>query len=302
MCGSFSANKLLGGLSGLIVALSLLSDPSSGFAQQAIVGEVLSADGIKLRYETRGQGGPALVFLHGWCCNRTFWEPQLKFFAEHQQVMAIDLAGHGESGVGRKDWTMAAFGQDVAAVVRHLKLPRVVLVGHSMGGPVMLEAGALLKEELVGLLAVDAFTDPDEAYTYQQITDYCRPFEDDFAKAMRAALLHEEDFFRKGTDAKLIERIAGVMTAAPPQMGRSAFLAMLDFANTRQRLLMASVKVPFVCINAKRNDTKVADGRKYAPQFEVVALPESGHFLMMEHPNEFNAQLLTQLKAMRQEK
>lgn len=261
-----------------------------------LVGEVLSTDGITLRYETRGQGGPALVFLHGWCCNRSFWQPQIRFFAESQQVVAIDLAGHGESGLGRKDWTMAAFGKDVVAVVRKLKLPRVVLVGHSMGGPVMLEAGALLKDELAGLIAVDAFTDPDEAYTYQQITDYCRPFQEDFPNAMRAALLHEEDFFRTGTDKQLRNRIVSVMTAAPPEMGRSAFLGMFDFANTRQRSLMATVKAPFVCINARRDDAKVADGRKYAPQFEVVALPESGHFLMMEHPDEFNSLLLSQLK------
>ena len=61
---------------------------------------------------------------------------------------------------------------------------------------------------------------------------------------------------------------------------------------------MATVKVPFVCINAKRDDAKVADGRKHAPQFDVVTLPESGHFLMMEHPDEFNTLLLAQLKTM----
>lgn len=295
----YLANPLVSGLAWLAVCLILTCDLSSGFAQEPTLGEAQSADGITVRYETRGHGQPALVFLHGWCCNRSFWNPQIKFFAEHQQVVAIDLAGHGESGMGRKDWTMAAFGQDVAAVVKHLKLPRVILVGHSMGGPVMLEAGSLLKDELVGLIAVDAFGDPDEAFTYRQIADYGRPFHDDFPKAMRAALLHDEDFFRKGTDPQLVDRIVRVMTAAPPEMGRSAFVGMLDFANTRQRPLMSTVKVPFVCINAKRNAAKVADGRKYSPQFEVLTLPESGHFLMMEHPDEFNVLLLAQLKTIR---
>lgn len=290
--------RILDSLGWLVVSL-VFGNYSSVGAAEPKVGEVASADGIPVRYETRGEGGPTLVFIHGWCCNRSFWEPQIRFFSEHQQVVAIDLAGHGESGGDRKDSTMAAFGQDVAAVVRHLKLPRVILIGHSMGGPVMLEAGALLKEELAGLIAVDAFTDPDEAYTYQQMTDYLRPFQDDFPKAMRAALLHEEDFFRKGTDQKLIDRILPVMTSAPAEMGQSAFLGMLDFANTRQRPLMAKVKAPFLCINAKRDEAKVADGKKHAPQFEVIALPESGHFLMMEHPDEFNALLRTELGKMR---
>lgn len=297
-----SARILVVSLLWLAVWLCLLGVASLSHAGETTRGEATSPDGVVVRYETRGQGGPALVFIHGWCCNRTFWAPQIKHFAEHQQVVAIDLAGHGKSDLGRQDWTMAAFGQDVAAVVRQLNLPRVILVGHSMGGPAMLEAGALLQDELAGLIAVDAFTDPDEAFTYRQITDYCRPFEEDFPKTMREALLHEEDFFRKGTDPQLKDRIVAVMTAAPPEMGRSAFLGMLDFANTRQRPLMGAVKVPFVCINAKRDEAKVADGRKHAPQFEVVTLPESGHFLMMEHPAEFNALLAEQVKKIRAEK
>lgn len=282
----------------LILFLSLLGAVSRASAQEVHTAQVPSSDGVPIRYETSGQGGPTLVFIHGWCCNRSFWEPQRKFFAKHQQVVTVDLAGHGESGKGRKEWTMESFGRDVAAVVQHLKLKRVVTVGHSMGGPVMLEAAPLLKETLAGLIAVDAFTDPNEAYTYKQITDYCRPFQDDFPKAMKAALLHDEDFFRKRTDQKLIDRIVAVMTAAPPEMGHGAFLGMLDFANTRQRPLMASIKVPFLCINAKRDPQKVLDGQQHAPQFEVIALPDSGHFLMMEHPDEFNTLLKHELKTL----
>lgn len=281
----------------LIVLMSAVIAPT--FDKEIPAGEVESADGVVIRYDSRSEGSSALVFIHGWCCNRTFWEPQLAHFAKERQVVAVDLAGHGESGSGRKDYTMASFGQDVAAVVRELKLKKLVLVGHSMGGPVMLEAAALLNDEVSGLIAVDAFTDPDEAYTYQQITDYCRPFKDDFPKAMKDALLHEEDFFRKDSDQKLIDRIIAVMTAAPPAMGHSAFLGMLDFANCRQRPLMSQVKVPFLCINAKRDEQKVKDGRKYAPQFDVITLPNSGHFLMMEHPDEFNELLQQQLKKLR---
>lgn len=264
-------------------------------ADESKTGTVASLDGVEIRYETRGRGETALVFLHGWCCNRTFWEPQLEYFGRKGRVVALDFAGHGESKAGRKNYTMASFGGDVAAVVHGLGLRRIVLIGHSMGGPVLLEAAALLKDETAGLVAVDAFTDPDEAYTYQQITEYCQPLHDDFPRAMKAALLHEEDFFRKGTDQKLIDRILSVMTAASPEMGASAFLGMLDFANCRQRPLMSQVKIPFLCINARRDGQKVRDGRKYAPQFEVLTLPDSGHFLMMEHPDEFNTLLQQQL-------
>ncbi len=73
-------------------------------------GLVTSADGIHIAYETRGEGTPALVFVHGWSCDRTYWDGQLPAFSRQFKVVAVDLAGHGESGLGRKTWTMGAFG------------------------------------------------------------------------------------------------------------------------------------------------------------------------------------------------
>ncbi len=268
------------------------SNPSPGSQEKSVrTAEVPSSDGVVIRYEVRGESDPTLVFIHGWCCNRTFWEPQLAHFAKSHQVIAIDLAGHGTSDSGRSQWSMEAFGRDVAAVVEHVGANKVVLVGHSMGGPVMLEAASLIGERLVGLVGVDTFTDPNESYTAAQMAEFRKPFEADFPKAMREALHHEHDFFSEKTETALKDRITATMTAAPPDMGVGAFQGMLDFANERQRVLMSEVKVPFVCINARRSQEKVDDGKKHAPQFDVVTIPESGHFLMMEYPEEFNTVL-----------
>lgn len=270
----------------------------TGPVTQGTSGTATSPDGITLAYEERGSGEPALVFVHGWCCRRNFWDPQLEHFSKSHRVLAIDLAGHGDSQGERQNWTMEAFGADVAAVVKKLGLKKVVIIGHSMGGPVMLEAAPLLKEELVGLVAVDAFHDPEEEFSIEQVAEFKKPFEEDFASAMRGALLHEHDFFTGKTDAALKERVIAVMTSAPPAMGVSAFQGMLDFANDRQRPLMEQVKVPFVCINARSDPAKVDAGKKHCPQFNVIVLPDSGHFLMMEHPTEFNRVLEEQLATM----
>jgi pimeloyl-ACP methyl ester carboxylesterase len=74
-------------------------------------------------------------------------------------VVALDLAGYGQSGGGRKDWTMAAFGQDVVSVVEALGLKRVVLIGHSLGGPAVLEAARRMPGRVVGLVLVDSWVD-----------------------------------------------------------------------------------------------------------------------------------------------
>ena len=92
----------------------------------------ISPDGVPIYYETQGTGQPALVFVHGWSCDRSYWERQVGHFAHQYQVVAIDLAGHGESGLNRQAWTMPAFGEDVVVVVEKLGLEQVVLIGHSM--------------------------------------------------------------------------------------------------------------------------------------------------------------------------
>ncbi len=283
------ANLILVGCGLFVLAGSDPAKPAD--KKEAVTGEVASADGVTIRYEVHGAGEPALVFIHGWCCDRTFWQPQLDHFAKSRRVVAIDLGGHGKSGLGRKNWTMAAFGKDVAAVVEKLQLKSVVLVGHSMGGPVMLEAAPLLKERLVGLVGVDTLTDPEEKYSAEQMAEYRKPFEKDFAAGMREALRHEHDFFTAKTNPVLIEKIVTKMSSAPGDVGVSAFQAMLDFANEFERPRMKEVKVPLVCINAVRDPKKVEAGKKYAPQFEVLTLPDAGHFLMMEYPDAFNALL-----------
>ena len=94
----------------------------------------LSRDGVEIAYATHGAGGPAVVLVHGWAGNRTYWAHQIDHLAERHQVIAVDLGGHGESGLGRVDWTLPAFGDDVVAVVDEVDARKVVLVGHSMGG------------------------------------------------------------------------------------------------------------------------------------------------------------------------
>ena len=113
-----------------------------GMAAQAderlVQGVTAAKDGVQIHYETGGSGSPDLVFIHGWNCDRSYWSAQLPVFASTHQVMAIDLAGHGDSGVNRENWSMANFGADVAAVAQALQLEDIILVGHSMGGQVAL--------------------------------------------------------------------------------------------------------------------------------------------------------------------
>ena len=61
-------------------------------------------DGCRIVFEESGAGAPPLVLVHGWCCNRSFLEPQRRHFSTHHHVVALDLPGHGDSDTPRHDY------------------------------------------------------------------------------------------------------------------------------------------------------------------------------------------------------
>ena len=89
---------------------------SLGEAQAQWPRIVPSKDGTPVSYEVYGTGEPTLVFVHGWCCDSRYWRNQVAYFSQKYRVVMLDLAGHGHSGMTRKTYSMASFGEDVRAV------------------------------------------------------------------------------------------------------------------------------------------------------------------------------------------
>src|SRR5918995_1735065 len=120
-----------------------------------------SRDGVEIAYASYGAGdgvdAPTVALVHGWSGNRGYWAHQIDFLVKRYCVIAVDLGGHGESGLGRDDWNLAAFGDDVVAVIDEVGARRVALVGHSMGGDAIVHAARRLGDRVTGLVWVDAF-------------------------------------------------------------------------------------------------------------------------------------------------
>jgi pimeloyl-ACP methyl ester carboxylesterase len=247
------------------------------------VATVKAPDGVEVRYEAAGSGEPALVFVHGWSCDRSYWRAQMDHFAGSHRVVAVDLGGHGESGLGRKDWTMAAFAGDVRAVVEALGPGKVVLVGHSMGGPVILEAARLMPERVVALVSVDFFNDVDRRFSAKEREGFLAPMRAAFPKATEAFV--RQEMFTPRSDPKLVDRIARDMAAGPPAVGVSAMEHLLRY---EQGAALAAAKVPVRLINADKWPTDLEAARRHKPDVGLAVVPAVGHFLMMEAPDEFN--------------
>ena len=143
----------------------------------------------------RGAGDVAVVFLHCWACNRDYWRHQVGPVAEAgYRVVALDLPGHGASAAAeRAEWTLPGLGADVEAVIRDLGLERVVLVGHSMGGPVALETAARMPGTVAGIVGVDTLHDAEFVFPEGMVESLTAQLEADYRAGIEAFLEFAEE-------------------------------------------------------------------------------------------------------------
>src|SRR5690242_6283378 len=107
-----------------------------------------------IHHVVSGNGRPPVVFVHGFACAHSDWDAQVAHLSPRHQTIAVDLRGHGVSPGTAEECTIARLGADVSDVMAYLDLPPAVIVGHSMGCRVAVEA-ARARGGAAGLVLVD---------------------------------------------------------------------------------------------------------------------------------------------------
>jgi pimeloyl-ACP methyl ester carboxylesterase len=250
-----------------------------------VEGRARSADGVEIAHIRRGTGPTALLLIHGGLANHSFWRPQMEALAGSFQVIALDLAGHGVSGAGRRSWTIPAFAADVTAVAEALDLRRVVLVGNSLGGAVALEAARLLRERAIGVVGVDTLHDLSQTIDHAWARSRAEAFRDDYAgtcHAMVEALFHPGAYSELRAWAEKEMCVVPVAVVAGMMEGFGGF----DLAAAAR-----AADVPLRAINGDLWPTATEGNRAIAPGFDAVIMTDAGHYPMLERPDEFNRNL-----------
>lgn len=253
---------------------------------------IYSSDRIPLACERRGKGKPLIFFIHGWTCRRSYWRPQLDYFSARFAVAALDLPGHGDSGSGdRTSWGVRSFARDVVAAVNALEAQQVILVGHSMGGAVALEAARQLGARVVGVVLIDTFVIDYGGLSVETVQAIVTPFREDFAAAMTVLV---EQTATAATPAELKQQLIREMSAADPSW---ALPVWDDLLSWNPQAAFDALQVPIHAVNGALIPESAR--QRCAPFVHETIIPGAGHFLQMEDPSGFNLVLAGVLDRLR---
>jgi pimeloyl-ACP methyl ester carboxylesterase len=115
---------------------------------------MITANTIELHVEQQGAGAPALVFLHYWGGSSRTWRHVIQRLATDFRTVTIDQRGWGRSEAPAQGYALADMEADAQAVIETLDLERYIIVGHSMGGKVAQLIASRNPRGLIGLALV----------------------------------------------------------------------------------------------------------------------------------------------------
>lgn len=253
-----------------------------------------TADGIDLSYRDSGGEGTPVVLLHGFPFRSEMWDPQFEGLGGKFRLIAPDLRGFGRSALPEPDgYSMAAFAGDVAALLNHLQIPRVVLGGLSMGGYIGFEFLRRHPDRVTALVLADTRPDADapevRARREAQQKQVREASGASLVTPMTQAILSEE------TRAERPEVVAA-LKATMDQDDRSWIGGLEAMKNrTDSTADLDAISVPTLIVVGEHDALAPPDVARTMheriPDSRLVVLEGAGHVSSLEAPALFNAAL-----------
>jgi pimeloyl-ACP methyl ester carboxylesterase len=238
-------------------------------------------DGMRVRYQNSGSGQEALIFVHGWACDQTFWRLQTPAFLGKVRIILVDLPGHGESDKPDLAYTQQLFVGALHAVMRDAGVTRAALVGHSLGTMVIRQFYRQYPDQVRALVFVDGNLRPHPGGNARSgPSPYSGP------NYREAAIKFIDGLSGPETPSDLRAEIRTSILKTPQHVmiGAAESLAV-DEIWTPDRIDVPVLGVYKVLRWPADNEQFL---RGFIPNLEYVSVDKVGHFVMLEKPKEFN--------------
>lgn len=239
----------------------------------------------KIHFEVTGKGSTALVFVHGWQGNNTWWNAQRDHFSKKYMIAQMDLPGHGQSE-GLTEYSSTKYAEAIKYVVDNVSAQEVILVGHSMSGAYVLEA-SLMIQKVKALIIVDTLKNLDEVFTPELAEKYMySEYRKDFKHAIYNIM--PQYLFSSDTPFVVKARLQQefLSTSADHAIKVIEPLYKMDLQS-----LAKEVRVPVRAINSDFSPTNIEANKKYFKNYDCFYVSRAGHYPMLENPEEFNERL-----------
>lgn len=277
---------------------------------EPVAHRIPASDGLAVNVLEWSHEGVAMLLLHGFGNDAHVWDDFAPRVAPYYRVLAMDHRGHGDSdrdAEGRYGYD--ALVADVEAVLEHLGIERLALVGHSMGGRTAIRFAARHPETMAGLVIVDAGPDLDWRGVLKIRDDAARA-PDSFAsvREYEGHLAHALPMAPPGVIARLARH-------ALRQRSDGRFEHKLDpffrrgvsrpsspeelAAGTREEAeelwdALAKISCPTLLVRGAASDVlspETADRMvdEVLPNATLAVVPQAAHAVMVENPEGFNA-------------
>jgi pimeloyl-ACP methyl ester carboxylesterase len=249
----------------------------------------INVNGENLSYLDSEKGDTTLLFIHGAFISKEYWNDQLSYFAPNYRIVAIDLAGHGNSTHRRTDWTVQNYGKDISEFIKKLSLENVILIGHSFGADVMLETVTSNPSPIKGLIDIDQFKNVGVKLPQKNIDQLVESLKADFTNTCQQYA--KEALLTEKTNPEFVTKLLTDYREMKPEVGIPLLKNTFSYAQ-RETKLLKGLQLKLYLLHVNYSPTNEATLKKYVGNnYELYTISATCHYPMLENPNEFNTSL-----------
>ena len=250
--------------------------------------EIKNGD-VSISYTLAGNGDTSIVFVHGWGISKEYWKEQIEELSSDYTVVSLDLGGHGQSGHNRENWTIEEFAKDVRAVIDGLHLNNVILVGHSMGGEIILQTALSFPAKVIGFIGIDNFKQFVTSFTPQeekQVSDFMQSLKSNFDTT--ATMYTRLALFPRGySDTNSVNRVIRSIRQTDSAVAIKALESLMYFA-LKDSEMISRLPIPAHLIVSDYTATNEESFRRAAKAGSSIrVIKGTGHYPMIEQPHQF---------------